>query len=176
MELKVQIKNIPVVQPKFKCTLEANSLPNDQVTRDVGNLCFFKCLRCQKSNMSFRCLSSHYLNKHKENIQYKIQNVVEARYHKCHVCQKILLCDLEMIRSHVQHRHSLKRHEYFENYVLKKGDRVVHTFKEYLQNDYQILKTLKSCSTSAKNPKSLDTGLIMPSDLSSESEHSDFEA
>ncbi len=173
-DLKAQIQNIPALNPKSNCVLKAGSLSNDQVTKDVGNLSFFKCLICFKSDMSFNCFVSHYINKHKEKVSYRIPNVVEARYHKCHVCQKIILCDLAMIRSHIRDNHSLKTIDYFENHVLKNGGRVYHSFKEYLKNNHQICRTVKNSQKSAMNPKSFDANLIQPSDLSSESEDSDY--
>ncbi len=57
LELKSLIKNIPVVEPRQKIILKADGLPHKYVTKDCGNLSFFKCHSCSRSNITFSTLA-----------------------------------------------------------------------------------------------------------------------
>ncbi len=132
VELKKQIDDIPVVQAQDQCVLNAGFLSNSQVTIDTGNLCFFKCHVCCESYMNFTSLKTHSKRYHGEIISYRVENVVEARYHKCHICAKILLCDNVFILNPIDRSHSYTRLKNFEHYVVKSGARVFNTFRKYL--------------------------------------------
>ncbi len=152
----------------------AGSLPSFQITNDVGNLSFFRCLVCDRTNMSFASLYSHTREKHGEHMPYRAENVVEARYHKCQICLKIVLCDSYKISKHVR-SHGISRQNYNENYVLKNGGRVVNCFQEYLQNNRQVILSSRNHLNKTMIQGNSKNSLIVPSDLSSESEESDYE-
>ncbi len=65
---------------------------------------------------------------------FKPKKVKEARYHKCHVCGEILLCDNVFIRIHTQKSHKLSIKQYLKDYVLKSGYRDFPTLKDYMAN------------------------------------------
>ncbi len=142
-ELRIAMKNIAMVSPKAQCTLKSSSLPKFQTTSNVGNLCFFKCLLCNKSEMSFGNFSCHLRREHNcKTALYKQENVVEARYHKCLMCARIVLCDNHILRGHLK-GHKTNYAQYVKNYVVKVGGKVFPTFQEY-RRDRTVFEMLKA--------------------------------
>ncbi len=171
-ELKRTILDIPTVDPLPNLISKPKSLPDHKVTRDTDNCCFFKCLLCCKSDFSYSRLYWHSKDKHQlKHVKYKIEYLTEARYHKCHICNTVVLCDNQLIMRHIQ-IHKIGLTKYNNEYVLKSGHRVLPTFKEYCSYD-KVFETMKEHN---KNISCMDAGhndLILPSMLSSESEDSD---
>ncbi len=126
-DLKDVIKDIAPVQAQPHWIMKSNLLTNNQVTSNVGNISFFKCLLCSKDKFCFGTLKGHYKRCHKvNNLPYNIENVVEARYHKCFVCSKILICDNYFLTKHV-YKHKLSYVQYCQSFVLKNGGRVIQS-------------------------------------------------
>ncbi len=78
----------------------------------IGNLCTFKCPKC------CRTLNSIYYLRHHKHGSDKCLPSINATYwiqclhgkiitHKCKICSKLLLCDLEPIRNHLYRNHGL---------------------------------------------------------------------
>ncbi len=175
LKLKKIIQHIPIVDTKkVTWTLPPNSLPDDQVTHDVGNLCFFKCSLCHQSNMNYNGLKNHLRRIHKSSLGKidKTQNFVEARYHECCICAKIVLCDYAILAEHLR-LHKINLSKYVNDHVIKKGGKAYPTFKEFC-SDPQVFETLKAGSESWIKDNQ-DKGLILPHMISSESEDSDEE-
>ncbi len=143
-KLKTAIKDIPIVQPQTRRTLETNALSENQVTKNIGNLSFFKCPVCSKPNMNFAMLVNHCKKQHQhKKFIYDKKHVVEARYHRCFICAKIVLCDNAMISSHISGTHSgVAISTYIKDFVLKGGGKVFPTFRDYRQNN-QIFEIIK---------------------------------
>ncbi len=142
-KLKTVIQDIPMVQPQINRILKAGTLSENQVTKDVGNLSFFKCPVCSKTNMNFAMLVYHCKREHQgRQLVYNKEYVVEARYHRCFICAKILLCDNAMISSHVYATHHVILSSYIKDFVLKGGGKVFPTFQEYCHNN-QTFKIIK---------------------------------
>ncbi len=172
-ELKDVISKIPVVEAKPHYVLSPNSLPNHQVTRDVGNCSFFKCPRCNESDLSYKLLLAHCKKEHQmKHVPFNSQNVAEARYHKCHVCDKIVLCDEHLIARHIRDIHKSSLTKYVKEFVLKSGGRAFPVFADY-RKDIQIFESFKNFTNEQLSNDISENGLVMPSDLSSESEESD---
>ncbi len=174
--LRSCIESIPVIAPKPKKVLKHDAIPDQCVTKNSGNLSFFKCCKCDKSNMSFTAFRQHWRRKHKmKSFSFNRKNVAKACYHKCHICSKVMLCDNKVISGHVLAAHKMTLPMYQTEYVLKSGHKVFPTFKEYQKNN-QVLKPFEKGSTSEATEKCKmgnRQDLITPSMLSSESEDSD---
>ncbi len=174
--LKSETKNIPSVKPKDKCTLKPNSLPDNQTTKSVGNLSWYKCNYCSKTNLSYGCLRDHYKRRHKRShCPHKKQLLLEARYHKCLICKSIVLCDNSVLQAHIGGVHKMNFFEYQTNYVLKNGGRVFPTFREYL-NNRQVFDKFEKLGEDCSSRDDHKSDIILPSMLSSESEDSDEES
>ncbi len=172
--LKCAIQDIPAIRPRKACALPANSLSNDETTQNVGNISSFKCLVCQKSTMSHTCLRQHYKTRHHINYnKYNAEQVIEARYHQCHICAKTILCDNIFLTRHLTNSHKTTMREYIKDHVFKNGGAVYPTFKDYQKNNYVF--EVMSNSKQTMQTEDQDNGLILPSMLSSESEDSDEE-
>ncbi len=123
--------------------------------------------------MSLGCLAGHSVEKHKvKRFQFKKEYITEARYHKCHICSKIVICDNRILKSHIKN-HKIKLSEYNFKFVLKSGNRVFPTYQEFKSNS-DVFDSLESVSPQKASQPS-DNGLITPDMLSSESEDSDEE-
>ncbi len=179
--LRAAIKNIPVIKQKYstggtKRVLKAKSIPNDQVTENVGNLTFFECCNCGKTDMSYNALVKHSKNKHGLKSLNQLDWAAEVRYHKCHICDRIVLCDNAILSSHLKRCHKTKLDRYMKDFVLKRGGKVFPTFRDY-QRDQDVFKSfskddIDSQDTANKSDKKNDD-LIDASMISSESDDSD---
>ncbi len=165
------IKDIPVFKGKSICILKPQSLQSCQTTKDTGNMSFFKCPVCSRSNMSFSCLVAHSVDRHEvKHFQLKKEYITEARYHKCHICAKIVICDNRILSSHLM-SHKIKLSEYNSKFVVKNGNRVFPTYQEFKSNR-DVFDSFESVQPQKASQPS-DNGLITPDMLSSESEDSD---
>ncbi len=144
LELKKVIMNIPAVEPRRSCVSDSSHFRVNQLTRHIGNLTFFKCPLCSETGMSYRYLTIHCKKKHQLlKQQFNLEYVVEARYHKCHICNKALLCDKHYIKRHVIKTHKINLGIYIKDYVLKNNCIVFPTFKQYQQNN-QIFEEMNA--------------------------------
>ncbi len=100
--------NVPLVPPLERASNPKGSLPDSLTTYHVGNLCLFACDICDFKCESFGHLKYHLskCNNHGSlKFQFNKKYIKEARYHKCKICEKVLLCDISAISLHVRPRH-----------------------------------------------------------------------
>ncbi len=172
LKLQTLIEGIPSIDPKHGTITNSDSLPDNQVTKHIGNICFFQCSICSKSGLSFSNLRYHCKLKHNmETVPYNVKNVTEARYHRCHICLKIILCDSSFIIFHLRSSHKITLGQYKTDYVKKGGWEVLPTFWDY-QRDNDVFESLKMNKPMIELDQK-DSDKIMPWMLSSESEDSD---
>ncbi len=174
-KLKSLIENVPVVNLNPQRMLRHDALPDHLVTKDLGNLSFFKCSECCQSDMSYTNLMEHLKSKHQfEKFSFKTRYVVEARYHRCHICCKVIICDNLVISSHINSSHKITMRKYQTEYVLKSGHKIYPSLQEYYQNNdvFKQFMTEKTSESTVQEKKN-HSNLILPSMLSSESEDSD---
>ncbi len=170
-DIKIMIKDIPVVCTMQSNVMESNSLSNDQVTRNVGNISFFKCSFCSETGFSLVSLTWHKKKKHNmKTASFKMTEIIQASYHKCCVCDKIILCDNTVIGNHVSNSHKFRFSQYVREHVIKNGHIAIPTFREYKKSFERNFVEVQQAKDEDHN---YDKGLIVPSMLSSESEDSD---
>ncbi len=186
LHLKSVIQDIPASQQPT-ChpflAMKKDSLPESQTTKDAGNISFFKCHLCEQADLSYTYLLKHFKESHHlKHVSYDKRCLAEARYHKCHICANSVLCDNTVLRSHLVHSHKkLKLSQYIKDYVLKNGNKVFPTFRDYFY-DRQVFDHMKGDSKETgfsipgDNDNSDDGGFITPGMISSESEDSDEES
>ncbi len=175
-KLSAIIKDIPVIKTRTTLAIRANLFPNDgQATKHVGNICLIQCPFCSKSCFSFDSLRKHFEVSHKQKkLKIEIKHVTEARYHKCHICGMIVLCDNFTIRVHAKSAHRISYSHYRQNYVLKNGGKVIPTLQEFQRNSeaFDTFDTGKTENERDHDDDNNDKGLLEPSMISSESEES----
>ncbi len=100
---KTFFKNIPVSSKVWpKSTVPVHKIPNKDITKNVGNLCQFKCLECDTRDFSsWTSLQFHYKRVHQKNIGYSSCYVTTGRYHACLLCPKAVLCDRIFLYRHL---------------------------------------------------------------------------
>ncbi len=135
-ELRKAIRDIPAIPAKTQLTLKANSLPASKVTKHIGDISFFKCPHCCRSGISYNCLLSHCRTKHNISfVAYDPKLLEEARYHQCHICSEIILCDTTIVRKHLGQNHGgMNLSEYKMEHVSKQGYIAIPNFKVYMTN------------------------------------------
>ncbi len=178
-KLQLLIRNIPVVNARHH-VLEKGSLPADQITKHVGNCSKFQCSFCNMQKSSYHTLLTHCKAKHNsKHLTYDKEYVVEARYHQCHICSDLVLCDNYFVQRHLKKSHKMKISNYTKEFVLKNGSIVFPTFPDFLCNN-DVFENLdrdiatKGAGGALANEISNDVnGLILPEMISSESEDSD---
>ncbi len=80
----------------------------------VGNLCTFRCPKCQNSYKSSASFKTHCTRTLKTRCPLEIDSQKWHEYlenvvsHKCKICSKLLLCDGETIKHHVKECHRMK--------------------------------------------------------------------
>ncbi len=135
LEYESITNEVPAMEALHKTTLKPNSLPDKQTTGHVGSISIFKCPHCCKSDMSYSALMAHCKNIHKmKHIPYDKNDVVEARYHKCQICAKIILCDNYFLARHVRTCSKGTFPQYIEKHVVKNGFKVIPTFQAFKSN------------------------------------------
>ncbi len=138
LKLEAEISDVPKVPAKTSFVLETGALPDNLLTGDVGNLSLFQCLSCSELTLSYNALHRHYKlqqYKHKPKGHHlRSESIVVARYHKCHICAKIILCDSTLIRGHINKYHDVTYGTYIQEFVLKRGFRVLPYFKCFVNN------------------------------------------
>ncbi len=143
-ELKKAIRDIPAVPAKTDYSLQANSLPESNVTKHLGDISFFKCPHCSTSGISYNSLLAHCRTKHNISCVAYDQNLLEeARYHQCHICSENLLCDSAIVRKHLGQKHGgMNLSEYKTEHVFKNGYIDIPNFKVYMTNG-NVFKEVK---------------------------------
>ncbi len=169
--IKQYLKHVPAICSKPQIVLKQMALPKFQVTKDTGNICFFNCPSCTKTDMSYSGLRTHCKRKHKFIKCFNAKNIVEARYHECHICAKIILCDNYFLSAHLSRSHKMRLSQYNTDYVLKNGNIVFPTMKEFLSNP-KVFESLKFTTTKNAN-QTIYKEFISADMISSESEDSD---
>ncbi len=150
--------------------MEHNTLPDTQLNKKTGNLSFFQCPICHKTDRSGRVLIQHCQKEHQsKRLSIGMKYVLRARYHSCHICSMKILCVSKFIERHAVRRHNIRLSEYVTNYIVKSGNRAFPTLLEYKKNN-QVFELFKDPIKYEG-----DNGLIQPHMISSESEDSDEE-
>ncbi len=169
LELKSAVKKISYA----KNFLTGDLLSVFPTTGDTGNISFFKCPDCSKTDMSYKQLLTHCKQEHlKRKVVGYVNNIKEARYHSCHICAKKIICDNFILRIHLGRTHRVNLSTYSKEYVLKNGFRVYPTFQDYI-NDNNIFGSTNRDFCEGPSQDKEDNGFISPSMISSESEDSD---
>jgi hypothetical protein len=102
--------------PQETWVLDKQTLPNDVLTNNVGNLCMFSCPLCSSNNIypSWKHVKKHYDRFHPPtSLDFNKDFLLEARYHKCILCSKIVLCDVHAFISHLKDHQKIP----FKSYV-----------------------------------------------------------
>ncbi len=110
------LDEVPTVEPDKNSMVLPSTLAKDKTTDEVANLCKFRCRAipsCSFTASSLGSLSYHKRMSHDRAIlSYDHSSVVEARYHRCRICSKSILCDRRAIRDHVvSHNVNFKAYE-----------------------------------------------------------------
>ncbi len=93
-----------------KFSLDISSLSSEGLYSEniVGNLCLYQCDACEKQFETFQSFSYH-----KESTLHESKkNIVKTVYHKCKLCLKTLLCELEYIKNHLRGIHNISFEKY----------------------------------------------------------------
>ncbi len=117
-------------------TICVNKIPIEERTSKIGNMCQFKCPRCNETFIIWRKLRTHLKITHNKTICYNSSMVVTARYHCCLICPSAVLSDRAFLSSHVQTNHKMRFQEY-EKIFRQNGGEVLPSFIYWRQHGEQ---------------------------------------
>ncbi len=109
------LKKVPKVAPHKTHKIFNYKLPKSLTTEVVENLCKYKCREesCSFSASSWNTMARHMQRKHRlPSFTYHPLSLVEARYHKCRLCSKDILCDKAIIGKHSYASHQMSLEQY----------------------------------------------------------------
>jgi hypothetical protein len=106
---------------KFCVTASDTQLKKAPFSKDIANLCPFKCLHCEEGLFnSSRRLQIHLKNNHdvqQRLLSNAIRNyIVDMVCHKCQICSKVILCDNLIMSNHLYGNHKALLTEYRKAY------------------------------------------------------------
>ena len=97
---------------------------NDETyTDDINQVCKIRCQVCEKkivmSNMNKHITEVHCLEVNEYKEFYGYQNIVQKTYHRCGVCQRVLLFDILEIGAHLKkQKHTISLKEYSSRFLV----------------------------------------------------------
>ncbi len=96
---------------EFKLCYAQHSDRNN-FSSEVGNLCKFACSQCEYVSKGWRVMTKHMsANGHGPFLQ-AIQHAKKATFHRCKLCDELMLCDRYIVRDHVRmHNLTLPRYK-----------------------------------------------------------------
>ncbi len=99
--LKELRSQVPIVSspPSGFCSMPIDKVPKSHTTDIIDNLCIFGCTRCDYKVDRWLAMSEH-LKRCVKDVKFKTDYLIEARYHRCLICSKPMLCDKNIIRLH----------------------------------------------------------------------------
>ncbi len=116
-----------------KSSIPSCLIPVHEITSKIGNLCVYKCQKCDRNNFNtWASFRYHYKKEHSKSITFRPTLVVTARYHSCLVCPKAILNDRHFIAKHLQQKHKMKLSTY-QNTFQRNGGEVLPTMTEWLK-------------------------------------------
>ena len=92
---------------------------SDDGQSGLQSACKFRCSPCGLDFNTWAPTKKHIKDKHVDDrskkVRYDINEyLVEARHHKCSVCEETVLQDLVIVMSHVRNKHNMSAQEYRE--------------------------------------------------------------
>ena len=91
------------------------TLPDELTTAKVADLCLFACPRCTYTTAGKKSLYHHVTRVEGLSGRFSKELLQEARYHKCQLCGKVMLCERNTIFCHISRAHSqVSREKYIE--------------------------------------------------------------
>ncbi len=117
MDVKVSVFPASLSKSSKSFVICQGQLDGSNMTSHVSNLCIFSCVNCGFKAKNWSDMSTHI-----QETQHKVYGnsfhrdyVLEAVYHKCHICGKGILCDKELIRNHIRGAHKIFLLANYEN-------------------------------------------------------------
>ncbi len=95
-----------------------------EATFEIGNLCLFYCPWCKLDFDNSKKMFNHVMKDCVRQRRRKGTNglvrscILEARYHRCRVCNAILLCDIMLIKKHISFYHDMMSIEKYMSQTL----------------------------------------------------------
>jgi len=94
---------------------------NCKLSDNIGDICRTFCKICglsfTLSNMRSHTLSKHELQITKYKEQYGQHDIIEKVFHKCKLCDKIVLLANDILGGHIKSAHKMKERVYKEKYM-----------------------------------------------------------
>ncbi len=105
--LEETLKEIPTEEPLVQSSLKYyKNMPPISTTHHVGDFCQFTCFMCPMYTISeWGAFKKEHLVPNHNLFHYEPDYCLEARYHKCLLCEMIILSDRHFIQNHIERKH-----------------------------------------------------------------------
>ncbi len=104
----------------------------------IGNLCEYKCDDCGRKFIVRDCFAKHIKVSH-GRISRSREGLVKRVFHKCKLCEKPIVCQMEDLVQHYKLVHNITYKEYCEQTGCKIKEKVFNNFL----NSSDLFKSLK---------------------------------
>ncbi len=128
------IKGTPVSMTKWsKSSLPLNSIDMREVSSSLGNLCRFKCQKCDSYEFSnWLAIVRHHKKIHNCSISYSPTLLSVARCHQCLICPTGILSDRSFLIMHLSTYHKMKLTKY-ERIFREHGGKILPSFRVWMK-------------------------------------------
>ncbi len=106
---KAEVINHQKVLLEKRNKSRVKSIRYDEQSELVGNLCVYKCKKCDKT-FSNKIVLGQHLKKYKHDHKSKGNHdhyLIKTIVHKCKLCSKLMLCEIQAISSHLKYAHKI---------------------------------------------------------------------
>ncbi len=114
-------------------------------TFEIGDLCSYKCRKCQLKITRYKKLMQHEPKcvgiRNLRDSRLLCAYIQEARYHQCRICDTIILCDTEIIANHVLKSHGIKIEDYMFKIPRKFTQKALVPISHPIINNLQLNAT-----------------------------------
>ncbi len=124
-------------------------------TSSVANLCIFSCQQCNYSCCSYSGWVQHRKRKNEEIVPLT-HYLTKTVFHKCHVCQELIICDNAFIKGHLK-KHNMDKITYTKRFQssMSAGPKELYITK--LKSAIKHIPAVKSNTQSLKKTSLLTT-------------------
>ncbi len=122
---------------KFGFDTTKTLLKETMSDKALGNLCVYKCHECGHSTNSKPMFYLHRKQFSHQSKHFIFECLTKKVIHKCRLCDKSLLCDLQVVSDHLKYCHSITLEEYCRRTgctrIRDKHDKVSQPFLKSLK-------------------------------------------
>ncbi len=92
----------PISQKQYFELYQGESSDQYKISEKISNQCMFSCKKCDYSCNRWPLMTSHITKKSHGPIKSSTKYVTKAIFHKCKICEELMLCDYVIVSKHLK--------------------------------------------------------------------------